>query len=111
MQLIAMPLIVRQVRRKLLQVGEIIGAAGIYTFVDSKMLSIFFGLKNMTAIRASQNKRRRSVHPGSKALAADLALELAFAAVVVIDVGVRGVTARAGGIFGDGPAIAAIDRH
>lgn len=68
------------------QVAQVEGAFGIDAFVDGKEPAVFFGNKGMTAVGTDEADGGRNLFTGNKGLSTDFALELSFAAVIVVDI-------------------------
>ena len=78
--------------------------------MDTKEFTVFYGNKGVTTVRAGKAERSSNLFGSNKSLSADLALELTVTAIVVVYVLMRGTAYRAYGIFGNSPAITALNR-
>ena len=93
----------------LIQVVKIVRAFGIDALMEDKVFPFFFGGEGVCAVRADKADGGRDQFAGNESLAADFALVLAIAAVIIVDVLVRGATERTEDIFRDRPAITSLD--
>ena len=92
-----------------LQVVEIVRAFGVDTLMEDEVFPLFFGGEGVSAVRADKAGGGRDLFAGNESLAADFALVLSVAAVIIVDVMMRGATERTDDIFRDRPAIASLD--
>ena len=92
-----------------LQIMEVIRAMRVHTLMDDEVFPLLFGCESLPTVRAQQTGRGGDEITGTEGLAADLALILAVAAVVIVDKVVRGTAQMADDIIGDRVAIAPID--
>ena len=92
-----------------LQVVKIVGAFGVDAFMEDEVFPFFLGGERVPAVRADKADRGRDLLAGNESLAADLALVLPVAAVIIVDVMVRSAAERTDGIFRDRPAITSLD--
>ena len=76
--------------------------------MHDEVLSVFLRNKGIAAVGACKAQRCGDKFTGAESLSADFALVLAVSPIIVVDEMVRGTTQRAGGIFGNGPAITAL---
>lgn len=83
---------------KLFKIPFVVRAVVIDTFMDTEMFPVFDRLKGMAAVRALKFKRSSHLFAIDKGLAADLALKLATAASIIVDVLMWCTTERAYGI-------------
>ena len=99
--ILVLPIVLFQIRLvDLLQVVEIIRTLGINTLVDDEVLPVFFGDKGMAAVGTLQGQLfLKAVFTGREKCTADLALVLAFGAVVPVKIGGRGMAGRTGAAF------------
>jgi hypothetical protein len=68
-----------------LQVMEIVRTVWIYTFVENEVFALFLRYESVPAVRAQHTNRSGNEITSGKRLAADLALILPIAAVVIVD--------------------------
>lgn len=92
------------------EVVQIEGALWINAFVDAEELPVLFRDEGVSAVRAYEAERRGDNLPGDECLATDLALVLPVAAIVIIEIVVRGTAERADGIHRDGFSVTPLDR-
>lgn len=88
----------RKVFGKLFKIPFIVGTVIVDAFMDTKMFPVFDRLEGMAAVRALKFKRGSHLFAIDKGLAADLALKLATAASIIVDVLMWCTTERAYGI-------------
>ena len=93
----------------LFQVVKIVSAFGVDTFMEDKVFPLFFGGEGVPAVRADKADGGRDLFTGNESLAADFALVLPVAAVIIVEVMVRSAAERTDGIFRDRPAITSLD--
>ena len=93
----------------LFQVVKIVSAFGVDTFMEDKVFPLFFGDEGVPAVRADKADGGRDLFTGNESLAADFALVLPVAAVIIVEVMVRSAAERTDGIFRDRPAITSLD--
>lgn len=89
---------------------KIIGAFVIDAFMDDEEFPVFLWNKAMAAVRALEFEWLSGMFAGNKGLRADFALILAIAAVIVIEIMMRGATDRTDSVNRNGLTIATIDR-
>ena len=92
------------------KIVEIIRALWIHTFMYAEELTVFPGNKCISAVRAGKSKWCCDDFAGRESLTADFALVLTVSTIIVINVVMRSTTQRTDGIFGNGFAIATLDR-
>lgn len=80
------------------------------TLVQSKKLTVFFRDEGMSAVGADKTDRSGDKVPGNEGLSADFTLVLTVAAVVIVEIVMRGTAERADDIIWYGGSIAALDR-
>ena len=93
----------------LFQVVKIVRAFGVDTLMEDEVLSLFFSDEGVSAVRADKADGGRDLFAGNESLAADFALVLPVAAVIIVDVMVRSAAERTDGIFRDRSAITPLD--
>ena len=93
----------------LFQVVKIVRAFGVDTLMEDEVLSLFFSDEGVSAVRADKADGGRDLFAGNESLAADFALVLPVAAVIIVDVMMRGATERTDDIFRDRSAITSLD--
>ena len=91
------------------QVVKVVRAFGVDAFMEDEVPAFFLGGERVPAVRADKADRGRDLLAGNESLAADLALVLPVAAVIIVDVMVRSTTERTDGIFRNRPAITSLD--
>ena len=91
------------------EVMEIVRTFWVDAFMEDEVFAFFLGGERVPAVRADKADRGRDLLAGNESLAADLALVLPVAAVIIVDVMVRSATERTDGIFRDRPAITSLD--
>lgn len=92
------------------EVVEIIGAFGIDTFMYGEVLPLFLWDEGVAAVRAAQLHGREPAVPRGESGTAYLAEDLAFGAVVPVEVWHGRVTARTGAVLRDTAFRAAVYR-
>lgn len=92
-----------------LEVAKVVGAFGVDAFMEDEVLAFFFGNECVGAVWAAQLHGREAAFIRGKACTADLAEELAFGAIVLVEEGLRGIAAGAGTGVRDGALGAAAD--
>ncbi len=92
------------------KVMQIEGALGVDTLVQAKKLTVFFRDEGMSAAGADKTDRSGDKVPGNEGLSADFTLVLAVAAVVIIEIVMRGTAEGADDIIWYGGSIASLDR-
>ena len=75
---------------------QIVGTFRIDTLMDNEMFSVFFGDQSVAAVRTAQLYRGKSAFIGRKPGVADLAKELAFGTVVLVEKRLGCITAGTG---------------
>ena len=85
----------------LFKVVKIIRAFRIDTFMDNKVFPVFLRNKCIAAMWAAQLYRRKTAFRRGEPGGTDLAEELAFGAVVLVEEGFWGITAWAGALVRD----------
>lgn len=91
------------------EVMKVEGTLWVDAFMDAEEFPVLLRDEGMAAVRAYKAERRSDNLAGDKGLSTDFTLELTIAAIVIIEIVVRGPTKRADGIFGDGFSIAALN--
>lgn len=91
----------RKVFGKLFKIPFVVGTVIVDAFMDTEMFPFFDRLEGMAAVRALKFKRCSDLFTIDKGLAADLALKLATAASIIVDVFMWCTTERTYGIQGD----------
>jgi len=91
----------RKVFRKLFKIPFVVGTVVVDAFMDTEMFPVFDRLEDMAAVRALKFKWCSHLFTIDKGLAADLALKLATAASIIVDVLMWCATERTYGIQGD----------
>ena len=89
---------------------KIVGALGVDTFVDDEVLPVFLMDQGMAAVGTFQYHWFTGMGAGLKILPTDFTLEFTAAAVVVIDVLMRGTADRTDRIFRNGFSISTLNR-
>jgi hypothetical protein len=103
-------ILVQMIFINLREVMQIEGALRIDAFVNAEEFSVLLGDERVSAIRAYEAERRGEKFSRDERLAADLALVLPVAAIVIIEIVVRSATEGTDGILRDGFAVTALDR-
>ena len=93
----------------LFQIVKIIRAFRVDTLMEDEVLPLFFGNEGVCAVRADKADGGRDLFAGNESLAADFALVLPVAAVIIVDVMVGSATERTDDIIRDRPAITSLD--
>ena len=93
----------------LFQVVKIVRTLGVDTLMEDEMFPLFFGDEGVPAVRTDKTDGGRDLFTGNESLAADFALVLSVAAVIIVDVMVRCATERTDDIFRDRSAITPLD--
>ena len=93
----------------LFQVVKIVRAFGVDTLMEDEVLSLFFSDEGVSAVRADKADGGRDLFAGNESLAADFALVLPVAAVIVVDVMVGSATERTDDIIRDCSAITSLN--
>lgn len=91
------------------EVMQIEGALRVDAFVDAEELAVLFGDEGVSAVRADETDRRGDNLPRDERLATDLALVLSVAAIVIIEIMVRGATEGTDNLLRDGFPVAPLD--
>lgn len=92
-----------------LQVMQVVGALEVHAFMDGEVLAVFFRDEGMPAMGAEESYRGGNLFTGNKSLSTDFTQELPMAAIIVVNVVVRGPAKRTDGIIRDGFAIPALN--
>jgi len=92
------------------EVVEIVGAFGIDTLMDDKVLSVFLGNQSISTMGTAQFHGGESAFPGRKPCGTDLAEKLSFGTVIPVKKWLWGITARAGAVIRDVALRAAVYR-
>lgn len=102
----------REILGQFFQITFIVRAVVVDAFMDAEVLAVFDRLEGMSAVRALESERGDHFFPGHKGLPADLALKLAAAAGVVVNILMGCAAKRAYGIRWDCtlPAFVRLDR-
>lgn len=87
-----------------LKIMPIKRAVPVDTFVDAEELPVLFRDKGMTAVRTEETNGSGDGFPAGESLSTDLALILAVAAIIIINVKMRSATERTDDVFRDGSA-------
>ena len=94
----------------LFEVVQIVGAFGVYTFVEDKVLAVFFGNKCMAAVGVPQLHGRKAALLWREQGTVYLAEYLPFGAVVFVEIRHGRITAWAGAVLRDVAVRAAVYR-
>ena len=78
---------------------EIVGALGIDTFMDDKVLAVFLWNQSISAVRTAQFHRGETTFIRGEPRCADFTEKLSLGAVVFVKKGLWGITTGAGAII------------